>query len=99
MLCCVGLIGGFAVGQSLGGPWTFIAPAAGFGIGLIADMKLMKGHHKKGDQHHTEFQAKKDTDPVRGMEIGEGKAEHPVEATQRGDEPRGSTIMKGRKTA
>ena len=46
MLCCVGLFGGFAVGQSLGGPWTFIAPAAGFGIGLVADMKMMKGHAK-----------------------------------------------------
>ena len=49
MLCCVGLIGGMAVGQSLGGPWTFIAPAAGFGIGLVADMKFMHGHHKKAD--------------------------------------------------
>ncbi len=26
----------------IGGPWIFIAPAAGFGLGLIADMKLMK---------------------------------------------------------
>src|SRR3990172_5043279 len=34
MLCCVGLIGGMAVGQSLGGSWTYIAPAAGFGIVL-----------------------------------------------------------------
>jgi len=51
MLCCVGLIGGMAVGQYLGGPWTVIAPAAGFGIGLVADMKFMKGFHKKGDQH------------------------------------------------
>lgn len=50
MLCCVGLIGGMAVGQSLGGPWTIIAPAAGFGIGLVADMKFMHGHHKKADQ-------------------------------------------------
>ena len=46
MLCCVGLFGGAVVGQSLGGPWTFIAPAAGFGIGLIADMKVMKGFHR-----------------------------------------------------
>lgn len=45
MLCCLGLFGGLAVGQSLGGPWTVIAPAAGFGIGLVADMKLMKRFH------------------------------------------------------
>ncbi len=99
MLCCVGLIGGFAVGQSLGGPWTIIAPAAGFGIGLVADMKLMKGLHKKGDQHDPGVRPKKDTDPVRGMEVDESKAEHQVEATQRRDEPRGSMNMKGRKTA
>ena len=67
MLCCVGLIGGFAVGQSLGGPWTVIAPAAGFGIGLVADMKLMKGHHKKGDQRDAEDRANKDTEPVAGL--------------------------------
>ncbi len=45
MLCCVGLFGGLAVGQAMGGAWTFVAPAAGFGAGLLADMKLMKGHH------------------------------------------------------
>jgi len=45
MLCCVGLFAGAAVGQSLGGPWTVIAPAAGFGIGFLADMKMMKGMH------------------------------------------------------
>lgn len=49
MLCCVGLFGGFAVGQYLGGPWTVIAPAAGFGVGLLADMKLMKGMHKRAE--------------------------------------------------
>lgn len=47
MLCCVGLIGGSVVGQALGGPWTFIGPAAGFGIGLVADMKMMKRLHRK----------------------------------------------------
>lgn len=46
MLCCVGLIGGSVVGQALGGPWTWIGPAAGFGIGLVVDMKMMKGHQK-----------------------------------------------------
>ena len=65
MLCCVGLIGGVAVGQSLGGPWTFIAPAAGFGIGLVADMKMMKGFHQKAgaQQAETELRAKADADP------------------------------------
>lgn len=99
MLCCVGLIGGFVVGQSLGGPWTIIAPAAGFGIGLVADLKLMKGHHHKGDRHDTGFRAGKDTDSVRGMEVDESKAEHQVEATQRRNERGGSTIMKDRKIA
>ena len=99
MLCCVGLIGGFAVGQSLGGPWTIIAPAAGFGIGLVADMKLMKGHHKKGDQHDPGVPPKKDTDSDCGMVVDESKAEQQVEPTQRRDKPRGSMIMKGRKTA
>ncbi|GBE04416.1 hypothetical protein BMS3Abin10_00032 [bacterium BMS3Abin10] len=41
MLCCVGLIGGLVVGLYLGGPWTFIAPAIGFGVGLVGDMKFM----------------------------------------------------------
>ena len=79
MLCCVGLIGGMAVGQSLGGPWTFIAPAAGFGIGLVADMKFMHGHQKKGDQRETEFRPPKDADPVRGMEVDERNAEQQVQ--------------------
>jgi len=79
MLCCVGLIGGMAVGQSLGGPWTVIAPAAGFGIGLVADMKFMHGHHKKADQRETEFRPQKDTGPVRGMEVDERNAEQQVQ--------------------
>ena len=49
MLCCVGLIGGSVVGQALGGPWTFIGPAAGFGVGLVADMKMMNAFHRKAD--------------------------------------------------
>ena len=76
MLCCVGLIGGMAVGQYLGGPWTLIAPAAGFGIGMVGDMKLMKGLHKKGGQQDMGVRAKKDTDPVCGMEVDESKAGH-----------------------
>ena len=79
MLCCVGLIGGFAVGQSLGGPWTVIAPAAGFGIGLVADMKMMKGHHKARDQQDSGVPAKKDADPVRAVDLHDSKAGHPLE--------------------
>lgn len=76
MLCCVGLIGGMAVGQSLGGPWTYIAPAAGFGIGLLADMKFMKGMHGGGGKHDTGGRANKDAEPVRGMQADESKAQH-----------------------
>lgn len=45
MLCCAGLVGGLIVGQSLGGNWTITAPAIGFGLGLVGDMKLMRGMH------------------------------------------------------
>jgi hypothetical protein len=79
MLCCVGLFGGLAVGQSLGGPWTYIAPAAGFGIGFLADMKLMKGMHKKGDQHAPETSAREEAEPVAGMQADEGKPQYRVE--------------------
>jgi hypothetical protein len=48
MLCCVGLIGGMAVGQSLGGHWTYTAPAIGFGLGLYGDMKFMHRMHGHG---------------------------------------------------
>jgi len=75
MLCCVGLIGGLVVGQSLGGPWTYIAPAAGFGIGLVADMKFMHRMHKKGDLQDTGRRAEKDADPVRGMEANVSDAQ------------------------
>lgn len=71
MLCCAGLIGGMVVGQYLGGPWTVIAPAAGFGIGLAADMKFMKACHMSGSGHPQE--AKPDADQVPGMEAAEGK--------------------------
>ena len=79
MLCCAGLIGGLVVGQYLGGPWTYIAPAAGFGIGLVADMKFMKGHHHGGGRHDTPVQAKKDADPVRGVDPDETRTEHHAE--------------------
>mgnify|MGYP007042357231 CR=1 FL=1 len=35
MLCCLGIFAGVAAGSLLGGPWTFIAPAFGFGLGII----------------------------------------------------------------
>jgi hypothetical protein len=50
MLCCAGLFGGIYVGQQLGGPWTVIAPAAGFGLGLLGDMKFMHKMHKHSPQ-------------------------------------------------
>ena len=46
MLCCVGLFGGLYIGQQLGGNWIYIASAAGFGLGLLGDMKLMHKSHK-----------------------------------------------------
>ena len=67
MLCCVGLIGGAAVGQALGGPWTVIAPAAGFGIGLIADMKFMKGMHGQGHRPHADSGSTKEVEPDRRL--------------------------------
>lgn len=79
MLCCAGLIGGLVVGQSLGGPWTIAAPAAGFAIGLAADMKFMKGHHRQPDQPDTGVRDPKDTDSVRGMELVGSKPEHQVQ--------------------
>jgi hypothetical protein len=46
MLCCAGLFIGFFIGQSLGGPWTAVAPMAGFLLGLYADIKTCrKGAH------------------------------------------------------
>ena len=84
MLCCVGLIGGMAVGQSLGGPWTYIAPAAGFGIGLVADMKFMKGMHGKRDQGDGGALAKKDAGQVREIEADESKVQHQAPQLDKG---------------
>ncbi len=44
MLCCLGLVVGFAIGQYLGAPWTIIVPAVGFVLGLLGDMKLWRRH-------------------------------------------------------
>jgi len=45
MLCCAGLIAGFYIGLTLEGVWSFITPALGFVLGLIGDMKLLRGRH------------------------------------------------------
>ena len=54
MLCCLGLVAGFAVGSALGGPWALIAPIAGLGLGLIGDLTLIKhglhSTHKNAEQ-------------------------------------------------
>jgi hypothetical protein len=42
MLCCLGLVAGFAAGAAIGGPWTFLAPIAGLGLGLIGDFTLIR---------------------------------------------------------
>ena len=74
MLCCVGLFGGIAVGQSLGGPWTYVAPAVGFGIGLVADMKFMHGMRGKGGQRQAGGRGGIDAEPARPLEANDIKA-------------------------
>ena len=73
MLCCVGLVGGLAVGQSLGGPWTYIAPAAGFGIGLVADMKFMGKMHHGGHRHDTKGDVASEPVPARLPSANQGR--------------------------
>jgi len=75
MLCCVGLIAGMSVGQSLGGPWTYIAPAAGFGIGFLGDMKLMKGMHKKAAQPDAALRPEPSVNPMPTADASVGKAQ------------------------
>lgn len=85
MLCCIGLFGGVAVGSALGGPWTFIAPAFGFGLGFLGDMKLMSRIYKSHEGHggccggnYTENAESKANikDPVCGMPINENTASY-----------------------
>lgn len=76
MLCCVGLVAGYAVGQALGGPWTLIAPAAGLGVGLAADMRLVKGLHKKQDRQDAEFRVKTAPAPVAAIAVDERESQH-----------------------
>ena len=88
MFCCVGLIGGVAVGQYLGGPWTYIAPAAGFGIGLAADMKFMKHMHGNGGQNHMTCpisRQAKDSNPDLRMEAVESKVEQELQPMGKGE--------------
>ncbi len=67
MLCCIGLFGGFYVGQSLGGHWTITAPAIGFGLGFYVDRKLMRGMHGQNspDSNHKSKMSCCDLSPKR----------------------------------
>ena len=59
MLCCLGLVAGFAVGAALGGPWTFLAPIAGFGLGLMGDLTLNRhGLHRVHKKTEQQFHVK-----------------------------------------
>jgi hypothetical protein len=71
MLCCVGLFGGFYVGQSLGGHWSFTAPAIGFGVGLVGDMKLMRGMHghNSSNSNHRLKPENTENPPLQGSDI------------------------------
>ncbi|MEM2911663.1 MAG: YHS domain-containing protein [Candidatus Bathyarchaeia archaeon] len=89
MLCCLGLFAGVAIGSYLGGPWTIIAPAMGFGLGLIGDMKLMRGSHKGHEGHggsccgggHIGSEKTEGgvTDPVCGMKVDEKTTKYKIE--------------------
>jgi len=79
MLCCLGLFAGFALGSIFGNPWTLLGPAIGFGLGLVGDIKIMRGNHGShgnfgggccgGEHLHEEGQEKDINDPVCGMEV------------------------------
>jgi len=84
MFCCIGLVGGLAVGQSLGGPWTYIAPAAGFGIGLVADMKFMHRMHKPGNQKPSGSPAENTVESGRTAQVTNDEA--PLQAPEPGKE-------------
>lgn len=64
MLCCVGLYGGIAVGQMMGGYWRVAAPPVGFAVGFAGDMLLMYGILGKaakgsGDSNNSNHKGKK----------------------------------------
>jgi len=89
MLCCLGLFVGFALGSSLGGPWTLIAPAIGFGLGLVGDAKLMRRSHGGhgglgggccgGGHVHDEDHGSDPRDPICGMKVDEKTARYKTE--------------------
>jgi YHS domain-containing protein len=89
MLCHLGIVAGFVVGSMLGGPWMFIAPAIGFGLGIIMDMTLMgrlhKGHEGYGGgccgggHMHSEKAENTVKDPVCGMQVNEKTANYKAE--------------------
>jgi len=88
MLCCLGLFAGYAVGSMLGGPWTSIGPALGFGLGLIGDMKLLGGRHGThgnlgggccGGGHMHNEGMENDEDPVCGMSVDEKTTRYATE--------------------
>lgn len=91
MLCCFGLFLGFAVGSMLGGPWTIIGPIAGFGLGLMIDMKLLRNRHQGhshwgccgGVTHLLERDEEKARDPVCGMQVGVKGAKYKAEVNGR----------------
>jgi hypothetical protein len=57
----------------MGGPWTYIAPAAGFGIGFLADMKLMKGMHGKAAPQPTQTSPGNAAPPAQDIQSNDGK--------------------------
>lgn len=63
LLILSNLFVGSVGGQYLGGPWTVIAPAAGFGVGLVGDMKFMHKMHKPLPKK-TEEDETDDTQPI-----------------------------------
>jgi len=78
MLCCLGLLVGLAAGSMLGGPWTLITPAMGFGLGLIGDVRLALNYHEGhrrgycGDSYELREKTEKSAkDLVCGMQVDE----------------------------
>jgi len=89
MLCCLGLFVGLAFGSTLSGPWTFIAPAIGFGLGFMGDTKLMRSSHGGQEGYgggccgsgymHSKKVEKGARDPVCGMEVNEKTTKYKAE--------------------